>query len=98
MKKYLVTFDLDTTEDDRSDAYHSAEEYLNRFKYHEKPIRNTYLVADENDKISAVRIRDSLKDFFKKDDKIAVVQIDGDWAWRNCEQSSKDALKNILSL
>lgn len=98
MKKYLVTFDLDTTEDDRSDAYSSAEEYLNGFKYHEKPMRNTYLVADEDDKIGAVKIRDSLKDLFEKDDKIIVVQMDGDWAWRNCEQSSKDALKIILSL
>lgn len=96
MKKYLVTFDLDTADDDRNAAYNSAEEYLGTFKYHEKPMRNTYLVADEDDKISAVEIRDALRDLFDNEDKIIVVSLNEEAAWKNCDSETKD-IKALLN-
>lgn len=79
MKRYLVTFDLLTDNNDfRNEDYSAAENYLQSFELFVKPTRNVYLVGSTN--ASASDIRDVLKKLFKTTDNIFVVGLDGVYA------------------
>ena len=95
MKKYAISFDLETSENDkRQDSYNKAEEYLQSFEYYVKPLDNLYLIATSES--SSIEIRDYLESIFRKNDCILVLGLDGDRAGYNSIENNK-MIRDLLS-
>ena len=93
MKKYLVSFDLDTKED-RSADYNKVRDSLLGMGEVCKPLSNVYILVSST--IDAVGIRNSLQSFLKASDFILVVELSGVYASFNYV-SVNETIKLIMN-
>ena len=80
MSYYLVSFDLDSSED-RTSTYTIIEKSLGSIGISCKPLNNVYLVATDN--FSSVQIRETILPLLKPADNLLVVKLTGEYASYN---------------
>ena len=92
MTKYLISFDLNTSNENYEEDYIALEEEMGQMGFICKPLNNVFLLATQKD---AIDIRRALLDCASSINALLVIQVNNTYASFNFKKKNEE-IKEIL--
>lgn len=90
MKTYLIGYDLNKQGQDYTRLIDHIKEKFPTYWHH---LDSTWIVKTD---LTAVQIRNDIREFIDGNDELLVVKLDGEGAWAGINQKGSDWLKENL--